>query len=224
MKDILKVHATRTDSAGNGYYRASDGYYYYGNAQNGYLVETEETKRLKAQKAAWDAPHNQSSRNYSSQSTGSCNSLGDLLAIKAGTIVGELLVKVLFTVVPFLTKVLCVLMILPAMVLDYMNEFIAYNSHIGDMLLSLIGLLAVFALIGYGIYRRIKGQNSITKQVFIGEMVALTGIYYLNWKTEDLAIFTSVFMALFFAYSVKVLSSWSENIVYNIYKRVHTKK
>ena len=57
MKDILKVHATRTDSAGNGYYRASDGYYYYGNAQNGYLVETEETKRLKAQKAAWDAPH-----------------------------------------------------------------------------------------------------------------------------------------------------------------------
>ena len=36
----MKVRPTWTDAAGNGYYRGSDGKYYYGNAKNGYLRET----------------------------------------------------------------------------------------------------------------------------------------------------------------------------------------
>ena len=36
----MKVRPTWTDAAGNGYYRGSDGKYYYGNVKNGYLRET----------------------------------------------------------------------------------------------------------------------------------------------------------------------------------------
>lgn len=44
----MKVRPTCTDSAGNGYYRGTDGKYYYGNVKNGYLKETteERNKRL----------------------------------------------------------------------------------------------------------------------------------------------------------------------------------
>lgn len=223
-KDILDVKATSTDSAGNGYYRASDGNYYYGNAQNGYLVETEETKRLKAEKARMSMPHNQSNRNYSSQNAGLGNSLADWIAVSIGTKVGEMLGKILFIVGPFLVKVLCVFGMLPAIVSDYIQEFIFHNMHVGYMLLSALGLVLIFALIGYGIYRSIKGQKSLSKPIFIAEILALTGIYYLNMKNEELALLASVFMALFFAYSVKVLSNWLDKIVYNIWKKVHANK
>ena len=36
----MKVRPTWTDAAGNGYYRGSDGKFYYGNVKNGYLRET----------------------------------------------------------------------------------------------------------------------------------------------------------------------------------------
>lgn len=44
----MKVRPTCADSAGNGYYRGTDGKYYYGNVKNGYLKETleERNKRL----------------------------------------------------------------------------------------------------------------------------------------------------------------------------------
>lgn len=44
----MKVKPTCTDSAGNGYYRGTDGKFYYGNVKNGYLKETieERNKRL----------------------------------------------------------------------------------------------------------------------------------------------------------------------------------
>lgn len=50
---IPDPQATRTDAAGNGYYRGADGKYYYGNIKNGYLKETNEerTKRLAREKA-----------------------------------------------------------------------------------------------------------------------------------------------------------------------------
>lgn len=223
-KDILDVQATSTDSAGNGYYRASDGNYYYGNAQNGYLVETEETKRLKAEKAAQNASSNQSGRTYSSSNTGSHSSFVERLVMRGATKVGWHLGNMLATVVPFLIKVIFVFMLLPMIVSDYMREFISHNMHVGYMLLSVLGLVIVFALIVYGIYRSIKGQKSISKQIFIAEIIALTGIYYLNMKNEDLALFASVFVAFFFAYSVKILSNWSDKIVYKIWKKVHTNK
>ena len=223
-KDILDVHATSTDSAGNGYYRASDGNYYYGNAQNGYLVETEETKRLKAEKAAQNASSNQSRRTYSSSNAGSNSSFVERLVMRGATKVGVHLGNMLVTVVPFLIKVIFVFMMLPMIVSDYIREFISHNTHVGYMLLSLVGLVLVFALIGYGIYRCIKGQKSLSTQIFIAEIAALTGIYYLNMKNEELALFASVFVAFFFAYSIKILSNWSDKIVYKIWKKVHTNK
>lgn len=50
-KKIIDVEATRTDSHGNGYYRGSDGRYYYGNTANGYLTETLEEQRKKNRQA-----------------------------------------------------------------------------------------------------------------------------------------------------------------------------
>ena len=223
-KDILDVKATSTDSAGNGYYRASDGNYYYGNAQNGYLVETEETKRRKAEKTAQNASSNQSRRAYSSSNAGSNDSFAERLIMRGATKFGWHLGKMLATVVPYLVKVVCVFGILPAIVSDYIQEFISHNLHVGYMLLSILGLILIFALVGYGIYRSIKGQKSLSKQIFIAEIAALTGIYYLNMKNEELALLASVFMALFFAYSVKVLSNWLDKIVYKIWKKVHTNK
>ena len=41
----IKVEATDTDYAGNGYYKGNDGKFYYGNVKNGYLRETEGEKR-----------------------------------------------------------------------------------------------------------------------------------------------------------------------------------
>lgn len=55
----MKVRPTRTDSAGNGYYRGENGKYYYGNYKNGYLKETiEETnrRRVKEQKVRNNTP------------------------------------------------------------------------------------------------------------------------------------------------------------------------
>ena len=222
-RDIYNVHATRTDSAGNGYYRASDGYYYYGNVQNGYLVETEETKRLKAAKAAQNTSYQPSRATASSQSMGAGNPLMDILAVKAGTKLGELLAKILFTVLPFLFKLVVVFGALPAMAAEYVQEFIFCGTagyRLGYKLLSAIVFLAIIALAAYGVYRRINGQNSIAKLVFWGDALCLTGMCCLNTKE----VVGSILMALFAAYSIKVFSAWLEKIVYNIWKKVHTKK
>ena len=124
------VKATKTDSAGNGYYRASNGNMYYGNAQNGYLTETEQTMRLKAEKNA------RNNTSYTSTSSGRSSSLGsnstedsilDALAFKAGTKLGALLIRILepirVTVLPFLFKVFMVFGVLPALTQEYMREF-----------------------------------------------------------------------------------------------------
>lgn len=48
----MKVHGTRVGSDGTGYYRGSDGKYYYGNPQNGYLTETIESQKKSTPVAA----------------------------------------------------------------------------------------------------------------------------------------------------------------------------
>lgn len=225
---ILDVKATRTDSAGNGYYRASDGYYYYGNAQNGYLTETEETRRLKA--AQNSSSHSQSGsysgRSASAGGFGTGNPILDVLAFKAGSKLGEWLASFIMTVIPFLVKVLLVFGLLPEMAMEYMHTFIAYNDQIGIKLLSILGFVAIIAMVVYGVYRRIKGQKSIAKPVFIVETLALTGICYLNIRSEEgeMAIVLSIVIALVAAYSVKVMSAWLEKLVYNIWKKAHSKK
>lgn len=222
-RTIYDVHATKTDSAGNGYYRASDGYYYYGNTQNGYLVETEETKRLKAAKAAQNTTFNPTGSVSSCRSTGKGNPIMDRLAIKAGTKLGQLLAIILFTVIPFLFKVVMVFGALPAMAADYVREFIFYGTagyRLGYKFLSAVVFITIVALIGYGVYRKIKGKNNIAKQVFWCEALCLTGTCYLNTKE----IVSSILMAVFAAYLIKVFSAWLEKIVYNIRKRINAKK
>lgn len=46
----MKVKPTRTDAAGNGYYRGTDGKFYYGNVKNGYLKETIEERNRRIAK------------------------------------------------------------------------------------------------------------------------------------------------------------------------------
>ena len=220
----LDVTATKTDSAGNGYYRAN-GNLYYGNPLNGYLTETEETKRLKAAKNAQNHTSytsTSSGRSSSSDSTG--NSILDMLAIKAGTKFGELLGSILVTVLPFLFKLLMVFGALPALTLDYMREFIAYNSHIGCKLLSILVLLTLIAQIVYGVYRKIKGQKSLSKSLFFADILCLTGIYYLNTMDESSALVSSIIMAVIASYAMKVFSAWLERIVYEVRKKIRTKK
>lgn len=74
------------------------------------------------------------------------NSLLDMLAVKAGTKLGELL----------------------GVIIIYGNGFL-YK------LLSTCGLLAIMALIVYGVYRKMKQQKSIAKPVFFGEVLCLVG-------------------------------------------------
>ena len=226
-KDILDVNATRTDSAGNGYYRASDGYYYYSNVQNGTLVETEETKRLKAQKAAQNAGSGSSSYSYSSSSEPSIfDELITAVGFKIGTHVGNALINVLSVVVPFVVKICIALGLFPNMIYSYTREFITHSDHIGCKLLSIVGILAVFALMGYGIYRKVKGQKSISKAVFIGEFVAMIGIYYLNYSalSSEPDILLAVLMAVGFAISVKVFSGLLEAIIYSVYRIINKRK
>lgn len=224
MNRILKVHATRTDCAGNGYYRASDGYYYYGNTQNGYLVETEETKRLKAEKAAQNTSYQQTGSMASSAGNPSAgNPLLDMLAVKAGTKFGELLGVIIFTVLPFLFKLCLVFGMLPALALDYLRDFIIYGNGFLYKLLSTCGLLAIMALIVYGVYRKMKQQKSIAKPVFFGEALCLTGICYLNTRGDGTGIAECILLSVLAAYATKVCSAWLEKIVYNIWKKVSVK-
>lgn len=223
----LDVTATRTDSAGNGYYRASNGNFYYGNAQNGYLTETEETMRLKAEKNAKNNTSytsTSSGRSSSSENNSTGNPILDMLAIKAGTKFGELLGTILVTVLPFLFKLCMVFGALPALTLDYMREFIAYNSRIGCKLLSILVLLALMAQIVYGVYRKIKGQKSLSKPLFFADMLCLTGIYYLNTMDESSALVSSIIMAVIASYAMKVFSAWLEKIVYEVRKKICAKK
>lgn len=44
----IKVTGTKVGSDGSGYFRGDDGKYYYGNPQNGYLTETEQSRRAHA--------------------------------------------------------------------------------------------------------------------------------------------------------------------------------
>lgn len=218
----LDVTATKTDSAGNGYYRTSNGNYYYGNVQNGYLTETEETARLRMEKEAQNHTSytpTSSGRSSASDSSSTGNSILDMLAIKAGTKFGELLGKILVTVLPFLFKLLMVFGALPGLTLDYMREFIAYNSHIGCKLLSILVFLALIAQIVYGVYRKIKGQKNLAKPLFFADIVCLTGIYYLNTMDETSALISSIMMAVIASYAMKVLSAWLEKIVYEVRKK-----
>ncbi len=48
----MKIHGTKVGSDGTGYYRGSDGKYYYGNPQNGYLTETIQSQKQVAQMAS----------------------------------------------------------------------------------------------------------------------------------------------------------------------------
>lgn len=221
---ILNVHATKTDSAGNGYYRASDGYYYYGNAQNGYLVETEETKRRKAAQAAQNTSRNSSAKNagVSSASQGTGNPLLDMLAFKAGAKLGGILVNIVWTVIPFLFKAMMVFGVLPAMATDYLREFLFYGNmgyRFGYKLLSLLGLIGIISFIAYGIYRKINGLKSIARLVFWGEALCLTGIYYLNMQGAGTSIMECILYGTVIAYSIKVFSVYLEKIVYFLYKK-----
>lgn len=44
----IKVTGTKVGSDGSGYFRGNDGKHYYGNPQNGYLTETEQSRRAHA--------------------------------------------------------------------------------------------------------------------------------------------------------------------------------
>ena len=147
-----------------------------------------------------------------------------MLAIKAGTKLGELLGKILVTLLPFLFKLLMVFGALPAMTLDYMREFIAYNSHIGCKLLSILVFLALIAQIAYGVCRKIKGQKNLAKPLFFADIVCLTGIYYLNTMDETSALISGIMMAVIASYAMKVLSAWLEKIVYEVRKKIRANK
>lgn len=223
------VTATKTDSAGNGYYRASNGNMYYGNAQNGYLTETEQTMRLKAEKNAQNnTSYNSFCRSSSLGSNSTEDSILDALAFKAGTKLGELLIKILepilVTVLPFLFKVFIAFGVLPALTQEYMREFIAYNGHIGCKLLSILVLVALIAQIVYEVYRKIKGQKSLSKPLFFADVLCLTGIYYLNTMDESSALLYSLMMAVITSYAIKVFSDCMEKIVYQVRKKICAKK
>lgn len=227
---MMNVRPTSTDCAGNGCYTADNGAIYYGNPQNGYLVETEQTRRLREQKEAWNKSSQNSYSGYTSSpctNTGSNQSILEMLFLKgvtkAGWKLGTKLGSFIGKIVPTLIKMFFVVGFLPLATQEYFTEFVVRNSHIGCKLLSLAGMLGILALMAYGVYRKIKGQKSITKPVFYVELAALIGIYYLNYKNEGMGLPASVFMAVLVACSLKVLSGWLEMIVTKAYRKKLTR-
>lgn len=229
-KIMMKVRPTSTDCAGNGCYTADNGAIYYGNPQNGYLVETEQTRRLREQKEAWNKS---SQKSYSGYTLSPCTNMGsdqsilEMLFLKGATTVGWKLGTKLGsfsgTVFPTLIKLFFVVGFLPLAVHEYFTEFVVRNSHIGCKLLSLAGMLGILTLMAYGVYRKIKGQKSITELVFYVELAALIGIYYLNYKNEGMGLLASVFMAVLVACSLRAMSNWLEMIVTKVYRKIHTR-
>lgn len=224
----MNVRPTSTDCAGNGCYTADNGVIYYGNPQNGYLVETEQSRRLREQKEAWNKSSQNTYSGYtSSPRTGSSQSILEMLFLKGVTKAswkfGTMLGSFIGTVVPTLIKLLFVVGFLPLATQEYFTEFVVRNSNIGYKLLSLAGLLGILALVAYGVYRKIKGQKSITKPVFYVELAALTGIYYLNYKTDGMGLIASIFMAVLAACSLRAMSGWLEMIVAKVYRKMHTR-
>lgn len=226
----MNVRPTSTDCAGNGCYTADNGAIYYGNPQNGYLVETEQSRRLREQKEAWNKPSQNTYSVYNSSpctNTGSDQSILEMLILKGVTKaswkLGTRLGSFIGTVVPTLIKLLFVVGFLPLAAKEYFTEFVVRNSHIDCKLLSLAGLLGILALIAYGVYRKIKGQKSITKPVFYVELGALTGIYYLNYKNDGMGLLASVFMAVLVACSLRAMSGWLEIIVFKLYRKMHAR-
>ncbi len=222
----MNVRPTSTDCAGNGCYTADNGAIYYGNPQNGYLVETEQTRRLREQKEAWNNSSQNSYSGYTSSpctNTGSNQSILEMLFLKevtkASCKLGTRLGSFIGKVVPALIKLLFVVGFLPLATQEYFTEFVVRNSHIGCKLLSLAGLLGILALMVYGVYRKIKGQKSIAKPVFYVELAALIGIYYLNYKNEGMGLLASVFMAVLVAGTLRAMSGWLEMIAAKVYRK-----
>ncbi len=223
---MMKVRPTSTDCAGNGCYTADNGAIYYGNPQNGYLVETEQTRRLREQKEAWNKSSQKSYSGYTSSprtNMGSDPSILEMLFLngvtKAGWKLGTKLGSFIGKVVPTLIKLLFVVGFLPLATREYFTEFVVRNSHIGCKLLSLAGMLGILALMAYGVYRKIKGQKSIAKQVFYVELATLIGIYYLNYKNEGMGLPASAFMAVFVACTLRAVSGWLEMIIAKVYRK-----
>lgn len=224
-KDILNVRATSTDSAGNGYYRASDGNYYYGNAQNGYLVETEQTARLKAQKAA----QNSSTGSYSAGSSVAASG-SDWGAQLLGMIGGWLLIKLcklLGPVVAFALKLLfgimVVIEIFPSSLGCYLINCQRGNSFLFEIL-TVPGFIAILALIAYNIYRSIKRKKLITKKVFIIEAIVLTGWYFLSYHGNTDYLLDCVCNALLLAFSSKFICDWTDKGIRLVRTRILKKQ
>lgn len=210
-KDILNVRATSTDSAGNGYYRASDGNYYYGNAQNGYLVETEQTARLKAQKAAQNSSTGTYSAGPSVAASGS-----DWCAGLLGMLGGWLIIKLfelLGPVVSFALKLLfgiiVVIEIFPSSISCYLTSCQQADSFLFEILI-VPGFIAIFALIAYNIYRSIKRKKLITKKVFIIEAIALAGWYLLSYHGNTDYLVDCAWNAFLLAFSSKFICDWTD--------------
>lgn len=200
---MMKVRPTSTDCAGNGCYTADNGAIYYGNPQNGYLVETEQTRRLREQKEVWNKSSQKSYSGYTSSprtNMGSDQSILEILFLKGATKVGWKLGTRLGsfrgTVFPTLIKLLFVAGFLPLAVHEYFTEFVVRNSHIGCKLLSLAGMLGILTLMAYGVYRKIKGQKSITEPVFYVEPAALivsAKSTLISKETQFLFLYSSLY-------------------------------
>lgn len=222
---MMKVRPTRTDSAGNGYYTAENGDIYYGNAQNGYLVETDETRRNRVAKEGLNGRNNSNAADMSAPfgTSASFDAFEGLLGM-AGSMAARKLAHVLNPVIGFIAKIFFAFLIigglLPYMAADYVDSCIKFA---GTPILGILGIsefIVLLVIVGYNIYRSAKGRKRITTKLFVLETIVLAGIYFLNNYCNMDFICNSILKAVVLAFGFKFLSDRLDRIISMIRTRI----
>lgn len=110
MGDKIKLTPTKLNADGTGYYRGTDGRQYYGHPQNGYVVETEQSKRARAAQSQAAAPSQSYASGIASGGGGGCG-IGIIEGLLGGTISAIWLIGM--TVAFFVLLALSVVMVWP---------------------------------------------------------------------------------------------------------------
>ena len=160
----IDATATRTGADGTGYYQGSDSRYYYGNPQNGYLTETEQSQAYRAREEGVPSQLGSSRPAYNYNASAPSSGSGSFLDRVAEFVVCSVLtVKILFWVLSFLAifAALSALFFgtlyswpffVRLLVLDFANGIVNPGRIL--VMVVLLALIAYFAFCSYTVFTK----------------------------------------------------------------------
>lgn len=158
----IDATATSTGADGTGYYRGNDGRFYYGNPQNGYLTETEQSKAYRAREEGVPSQLGSSRPAYNS-STPSSGSGSFLDRVAEFIVCSVLAVKLLFWLLSFLAVFAALSALffgtlyswpffIRLLVLDFANGIVNPGRIL--IMVVLLALIAYFAFCSYTVFAK----------------------------------------------------------------------